>query len=383
MSYFPATKLSYDEAKECATVLTDGMVMVTKANGGLVRFQMKLVDWLILAEGKEQEEFIPLEPVNMTVPVSPIETDADDAYHYADYAEDVPVPMQFEDVPLAMASPAPLAAPSPIAQIGSKFKWVLDENNYRVAIVTKDGLLQVKSVTDGGGEVHEPGCPCIPCREIALSGGRLPPWRRTYPLKKTLFADEATWSASLPQGGLITLDGPSLTPANEKPRLSPGMSDADKIHEIQERFKVKSGVRTSWSLHKCMDHQLVSVEKYRSELAKVTLDEDLSSKKRHVLNLALGRAMRLYKYFSDRVSQDPHNANTEPMKIVHRGKNRLHVMINGSLHDIALKSESFNDDVIVVQPLSGPARVIKDLNEIGNPPILVTYRRKSIEIALN
>jgi hypothetical protein len=251
--------------------------------------------------------------------------------------------------------------------------------------MTKDGLLQVKSVTDGGGDVHEAGCSCLPCREIALSGGRLPPWRRAYPLKKTLFADEAAWRASLPPGGTISLNESSPR-KQEQPRWPLGMSEIEKLNQIQKRFKVKSYVHTSWSSYKQMEHQLACIQNFRNDLSKITLDEDLSTKKRHQLNLALNRAIRLYKYFSDRVSYDPVNAKVEPMVIKNHGKTHLTVDIDGDWHEIALKSYFLSETLIVVQPhdkSKGPARVIKDFNEIGNPPVWVHYRGKSIKMLIN
>lgn len=79
-----------------------------------------------------------------------------------------------------------------------KLKWVLNDETYRIARRLTDGrVLQVKSVTDGGGDCHNDDCRCIPCREIALSGGT--PWRTARPLNKTYFADEYAWLKSLPQ----------------------------------------------------------------------------------------------------------------------------------------------------------------------------------------
>lgn len=61
MSYAQRTKLSYANKTECATVVTDGNVVVT---AGLCRGQiMKLVDWLILADFERvHEDYIPFEP---------------------------------------------------------------------------------------------------------------------------------------------------------------------------------------------------------------------------------------------------------------------------------------------------------------------------------
>jgi len=78
-----------------------------------------------------------------------------------------------------------------------KLKWTLNEETYRIARRLADGrVLQVKSVTDGGGDCHIDDCRCIPCREIALSQDAL---GRPRPLNKTYFADEYAWLKSLPQ----------------------------------------------------------------------------------------------------------------------------------------------------------------------------------------
>ena len=123
--------------------------------------------------------------------------------------------------------------------VGTKLKWVLNQETYRVAIVTKKGVLQVKSVTDGGGDCHEAGCSCIPCSEIALSGGLIPPWRRGAPLKKVLFASEAEWRNSLPLSGNIIAKQPRMNDAALK-ALSceplKAMTDPKKLKELQMRF---------------------------------------------------------------------------------------------------------------------------------------------------
>jgi len=97
-----------------------------------------------------------------------------------------------ENEPLHALPPLPRA-------VGSKLRWTLDEETYRIAVQTKKGILQVKSVTDGAGECHDDSCSCVPCAEIRMFA----PWRTTRPLKLTFFADEAAWKASLPEGGNI------------------------------------------------------------------------------------------------------------------------------------------------------------------------------------
>jgi hypothetical protein len=123
--------------------------------------------------------------------------------------------------------------------VGTKMKWILNQETYRVAIVTKKGVLQVKSVTDGGGDCHDADCSCVPCSEIALSGGCLPPWRRGRPLKKTLFASETEWLNSLPPNGNIVAIRPHTNDqALKKLSCEPlkAETDAKKIKELQTRF---------------------------------------------------------------------------------------------------------------------------------------------------
>jgi len=85
--------------------------------------------------------------------------------------------------------------------VGSKMRWTLNEETYRVAVQTKKGILQVKSVTNGAGECHDYECSCVPCAELRMVPP--PPWCTRRPLKLTFFADEAAWKDSLPEGGNI------------------------------------------------------------------------------------------------------------------------------------------------------------------------------------
>jgi len=63
MSYSFATKLSFDDGNECARVLKNGKVMVTKVEGRLCCLIMDLAEWLALAESyghRVEEDYIPL-----------------------------------------------------------------------------------------------------------------------------------------------------------------------------------------------------------------------------------------------------------------------------------------------------------------------------------
>ena len=128
---------------------------------------------------------------------------------------------------------------------GTKLKWVSDTDaeTYRVAIAKKDGILEVKVVMDGRGYCHDSTtCVCKPCSEIALSrrlGAPMPPWLNGPPLMKTFFKDEATWRASLPAGGKVTITEPILSDrALKKLCMKPltATTDALKLKELEERF---------------------------------------------------------------------------------------------------------------------------------------------------
>ena len=107
-----------------------------------------------------------------------------------------------------------IAVANPVREKRTKLKWILNDETYRVAIVTKDGILEVKNVFELHALRHNPDvCTCVDCSEIHLankSWGR-PSWcSPRAPLYKTLYATEAEWRADLPQdeGGSITITPP-------------------------------------------------------------------------------------------------------------------------------------------------------------------------------
>ena len=126
----------------------------------------------------------------------------------------------------------------PPRPIGTKFKWTKDANNYRVAVQTKKGVLQVKVVTNGVADYHK-NCTCVPCEEIRLSNGSIPPWRRGPPLKKTLFENEFHWRESFDEmdGKMLIISAP-LPRYIRALRMMPlkGKTDARKLKELEERF---------------------------------------------------------------------------------------------------------------------------------------------------
>jgi len=194
MSYAPGTRLISGNRVENATVLNNGMVMADAyENGWRWRSMMSLADWLLISGDVK------------IITDTPLASLAEAAIQQAE------------------AAPAPV--PLPKRPIGTKLRWVLGEETYRIAIATADGILQVKSVTDGAGE-------CLPLPAGAYS------WQ-TARLKKTLFPTEEEWRSSLPQGGEVTIVEP---PPKNAPVIVQGASDVEKVEQLAIRFKVRAGV---------------------------------------------------------------------------------------------------------------------------------------------
>jgi len=106
--------------------------------------------------------------------------------------------------PPPLAASAAELAPLPQRHVGDKLKWQLNEETYRIAVFTDKGLLQVKSITDGGAQTHTHDCTCVPCWEHNHKA----PWRPRLPLAKAFFETESAWRASLPNGGKLYTKSP-------------------------------------------------------------------------------------------------------------------------------------------------------------------------------
>ena len=126
----------------------------------------------------------------------------------------------------------------PPRPVGTKFKWTKDADNYRVAVQTKNGFLQVKVVTNGVADCHK-NCICVPCEEIRLSNGEVPPWRKGPPLLLTQFENEFHWRESFDDtGGKMVVTSAPLPPYIRLLRTDPlkAKTDAQKLKELEGRF---------------------------------------------------------------------------------------------------------------------------------------------------
>jgi hypothetical protein len=219
MEYTPGTKLSYANDTERCTVLTDGMVLLTRVWGEDWYEQMKLEDWLILAEGEEQVHFSPKKKSEF--PCSETYCEAGyDAYksledkggsYYDCWDADKKARNSCKNHYLkAIIGFTPYSSKpaflDPVHYVGTKFSWTdaINPEKYRIAIQTRKGVLEVK--TDEG------------------------------PSKK-FFESPASWKKTLRKGP-IKITSPATDDILSS--LPETFTDSQKLRELERRFKVRS-----------------------------------------------------------------------------------------------------------------------------------------------
>ena len=370
MSYTPGTKLSHTHALRRATVLTGDNVMVTAGLGS--GQMMKLADWIILADGaKIQEEFIPVPkdgaasaPLPPTEVISSAEEEARvNRWRWRRGLPSLPAPL-----------PLPTASAAAPPAIGSKLRWTLSPETYRVAIMTAKGLLQVKSVTDGAGEVHPTTCrECRPCKELAMTPPA--PWARR-PLKKTMFADEAAWRASLPTGGFIVVTIAAKPVAEQKIAVvAQAPNDVEKLKAAIKTYKIRTTTLVGNSPQERLKYSEESIAKLRAELAAITLDHDLHRwDMRHKLTRQLKHARSWY--WSMKSACNGPNSDVKPVRMTHRGTGA----IVGDTHGTRFYLTIHEDQIAASSSLHyGNVRLYKSFAEIDSDlKLVVKYRGREI-----
>ena len=101
-----------------------------------------------------------------------------------------------------------LEAPTYTFKVKSIVRWILNDNTYRSAVVTKTGLLQVKIVNDG-----------LEYKD------------------NTFYATGDDWANSLPKSGMIIVSPPVSVLENKLTSPLKGPSDGHKLVELEQRFK--------------------------------------------------------------------------------------------------------------------------------------------------
>lgn len=231
--------------------------------------------------------------------------------------------------------------------IGTKFRWsdLYNDETYRVAIVTKEGILQVKSVTDGGGEVDR-------TLRLMLDG--------RYPLKKTLFADEISWRASLPTGeshGEITITPYKPAQPYRSFAIDPRMSDPKKLHLLENLY----GARTV-------------VEHLKSPVAMI---EQASASLIYYLSKSSDDAWAVKRdldYWTDYCYANTAEENLrEPAKIHSHGGTRFYLNVGDEFRTVAY--DRYNDTDYIVD---NTGRRYTSFAEMSNGPysLSVLHRNK-------
>jgi hypothetical protein len=335
---------------------------------------MKLADWIILADGaKIQEEFIPLPkegaasaPLPPTEVISSAEEEARvNRWRWRRGLPSLPAPL-----------PLPTASAAAPPAIGSKLRWTLSPETYRVAIITAKGLLQVKSVTDGAGEVHPTTCrECGPCRSLAMTPPA--PWARR-PLKKTLFADEAAWRGSLPTGGSVVVTPPAKPVAEQKVAVvAQAPNDVEKLKAAIKAYKIRTTTLVGNSPQEQLKRLDQAILKRREELAAITLEQDLQwPHLRHKLTRQLKNTVQLY-YSMKSACKGP-NSDVKPVRMTHSGTGFIVGIIGGALQYLTV-----HEDQIAASPWLhyGNVRLYKSFAEMGaDLKLVVKYRGREITL---
>jgi hypothetical protein len=318
MTYTSGNKLSYDDSS--ATVLTDGMVMVTSGLG--YGQQMKLVDWLILAEGREKL---------------------------------VSKPVQAQEAPKTYA-------------VGTKFRWQLNPETYRVAIQTPKGVLQVKSVTNGGGQVHPDSCNCDYCPNPSYP----PAYRRPRPLLKENFSDFEAWRASLPNA----TDSQITTTFEDRPMIErradipETFTDIEKLKRLEQNFKIRSTFWIGESYYEKKERllrEMRAMSAYQAERGATASMEELSG-----MNRSFNRARRAYR----RAVLEAEGMTEMQAKAKHYGylqRGRSYIMANCG--PSAYRITSCNGLIC-----RSDGRLFSNFKEMGADSITVRYRCKTITV---
>jgi hypothetical protein len=241
---------------------------------------------------------------------------------------------------------------------GTKLKWVSDDNNYRVAVITADGVLEVKRVV--GGELKR-----ISRSEFFV----LAQHRRLFdlPYLKTFFKTEREWRLSLPNNGSVTVT-PYVYGAVERDwnAIKPEMSDPEKLQQLMKRFCVRATVRTA------------TPPQQMYELAKERVAKGGSSKD-NVGNWMERNVRSWEAHIATMTEQQKNYANPS---IRNTCTGRMLLSTGDMVREIAV--EQYKGKLYIVNDDGKRYTSFADmdcLNAKGQPKLTVYYRKKYIGLA--
>jgi len=338
MSYTPGTKLSFKNGSECATVLTNNMVMATMVQGALSRERMPLADWLILAEGQETVVMSESGAIWATT----IEKAKHDEAEAAAWANVSHAGAMWT----AARERIDAEATYPERPLRTKLKWVDNEMSSTV-IVTKNGFLEVKRTT----------------ANVQLNAA----------VPKTLYTSEAEWRATLPNSGVITVTPPTPTLIAQKlAPLPEGLSDIEKIEELSKRFDYNP--KFSIHLSKKMEVEIYekSIEEMKESLALA------SGKKAFQIAGAINRLTSYVNNCREKLNEMTETEQNFRTMAVYclRGKSSILIDIKGVEQLIGVYTNPNGEKSIAYNgiPWNLNAKTFQDLGLTGFNKLSVVYR---------
>lgn len=230
----------------------------------------------------------------------------------------------------------------------TKLKWILDSDNYRVAIVLADGVLQVKTAVYKRGADYR--------TDFSVS------------LEKTLFADEAAWRASLPAGGEVIIT-PFQAPLDKKMVPLKFADDPEKLKELMERFKIPTTNVYARAASKRMLR--ISIEH---------LDNAIKNEPKNI-NWAKSAVAYWGKLCA---SQTEEQKNYEPSCAMRHGKKqRIFLIVGDEIKEVAF--EDYHGVPYIVDYSGNRYKTFADIGDCLNakwqPRLSVMYRNKTFSVA--
>jgi len=239
----------------------------------------------------------------------------------------------------------------------TKLRWQLDDNNRRVAIILKGGvIMQMKLVENG--------------HYVPTTDARI----------RQKFATYADWVASLPAGGAVSTELRDTRTSLEKKLATDlqGLTDAERVRKLLTAWNVKSYVRENLSALEKMTNLMRWLRHCRQNLAEITEEDDIKDpRRRHKLTLNVRNLGRKILALREKMSR-----MTYPqMQIKHawaiQGTRRLFARSGGRLAIIAER----NGEILFDNKWANTfAEHGIDMKPDGKPALAVVYHGKLIEL---
>jgi hypothetical protein len=310
--------------------------MVTKCLGLDTRIIMKLTDWLIIAEGREVE---------------------DHTTEHNDCDYDIPDDSE-EEEGQEITEPRDQWLSTRPFPVGTRLRWNCDPEygyEYRLAIVTKYGILQVKWVYPGS----TPGV-------------------NVEDSKKTFFDTPADWNASLPKNGDVTVIPYKNSIQKKIDSIPSNLSDPEKIKHLMNIFKVKHHYSKGVSPADLVNKYRSDMESMHARLKAHTLAEDMrDSMSRHRMTRLLKIYVTRFKNYMSyaNILNDEEYVRSGPSYVYTTSKSTLLASVRGKQELIM-----FYEGKIAVGNNSFLATTFENagIDMVNGKPVLSAYYMKKM-----